>query len=169
MQDRTPETRKPIVPRTADSLQLTFGYDLGESHGGVRLVRVERVRRIAPGISMPPPQPGQTGAWFEMRDADGALLYYQPLHDPMPTSREIFADDSGKPALSRAPIKKVTGEFQILVPDLPNATTFVFRATLPATASTQTQARAAGQAPSEAGELVRMSFDDVRRRAEPKR
>jgi hypothetical protein len=174
VQDRTPgETpRKPIVPRTTQSLRLTFAYDLDESNGGVRLVRVERVRQMAPGISMMPPEPGQSGAWFEMRDAGGTLLYYQPVHDPMPTSREAFADEAGRPALSRTPIAKRSGEFQVLAPDLPDAAVFTFRASLPAAAQARQPARrGAPQAQDEqpsrgADELARLSFDDLRRRAE---
>lgn len=169
MQDHTPDdaTRAPLVPRTTASLRLTFAYDLQESNAGVRLLRVEQVRAVAPGLSTPPPRPGQSGAWFEMRDADGRLLYYQPVHDPMPTTREAFADAAGKRALSRVPVTQATGEFQLLVPDLPNAASFSFHATLPESGSSHQSPRPGARVA--AHEIVRASFDEIRRRAEPLR
>jgi hypothetical protein len=168
--DRTPDDprRIPVVPRTTTSLRITFAYDLGQPNGGVRLVRVERVRAITPGISTPPPEPGQSGAWFEVRDRDGAFLYYQPVHDPMPTTREAFADASGKPHLSRLPTTKTSGEFEVLVPDLPKAASFAFHAAPPALEPVRERGRAAaGPAPAE--ELARMAFEELRRRAEKTR
>lgn len=170
MPDRTPddERRIPDVPRTTTSLRITFAYDLRQPNGGVRLVRVERVRAIAPGISTPPPEPGQSGAWFEVRDGDGAFLYYQPVHDPMPTTREAFADASGKPHLSRLPTTKTSGEFEVLVPDLPKAAAFAIYAALPVVEPERERGRA-GAAPAPAGELARMSFEELRSRAEKTR
>jgi hypothetical protein len=148
--------RRPSVPRTPHSLRVTFGYDLDAPKCGVRLLRVERVRALAPGIATAPPRSGQSGAWFEVRDAGGRFLYYQPLHDAMPATQEVFADETGQPALRRQPRRKRTGEFQVLVPDLPNAASFAVHASIPA----QPGAAAAERA---AEPVVTLGFDELRR------
>jgi hypothetical protein len=149
--------RRPSVPRTPYSLRVTCGYDLDAPKCGVRLVRVERVRALAPGIATAPPRSGQSGAWFEVRDADGRFLYYQPLHDPMPATQEVFADQTGQPALTRQPRRRRTGEFQVLVPDLPDAASFAVYASVP----TRPGAAAAERA---AEPVVTLGFEDLRRR-----
>jgi hypothetical protein len=152
------------VPRTTESLRITFAYDLEQPDGAVRLVRVERVRAVAPGISTPPPQPGQSGAWFEVRDRQGDLLYYQAVHDPMPTTREVFADASGKPGLSRVPLTRSTGEFELLVPDLRTAARFSFHATPPLRPG---ERPVVAEERGAAKQLTQLSFDELRRHATP--
>ncbi|MCW3094693.1 MAG: hypothetical protein JWL77_311 [Chthonomonadaceae bacterium] len=162
---------RPHVPHTPFSLRVTFSYDRREPNGNVRLARVERVRAVAPGIATAPPQPGQSGAWFEARDAAGALLYYRPLHDPMPATREAFADEAGQPHLSRLPNEAMQGEFTLLVPDLPNAVSFTFHSTPPADAAgTSLEGTEGAEADPRrlmqpAQEMVRMTFDELRRKA----
>ena len=51
-----------------------------------------------------------SGAWFEARDAEGNLLYYRHLHDPMPATREAFGDAKGQPSLSRVPREAQQGD-----------------------------------------------------------
>jgi hypothetical protein len=168
---RSGSTERPHVPHTPLSLSVTFSYDRSKPNGGVRLARVERVRAIAPGIATSPPQPGQSGAWFEARDAAGNLLYYRHLHDPMPTTREAFTDEEGQPSLSRLPNAPMQGEFSLLVPDLPNAVSFVFHATPPADASvsaleaTDSAEASARRSLQPAQEMVRMTFDELRRKS----
>jgi len=152
---------RPVVPRTPFCLRLTFAYDLRHPDAGLRLSRVERVRATAPGIATQPPHAGQSGAWFEVRDAAGAFLYYQPLHDPMPTSVEVFADKAGQPALGRLPRKQPNGEFQVLIPDLPAAHTFALHASDVGKAATP--APAAGKGPQPARALLQIGFDEIRK------
>lgn len=172
--DRDDAPRRPIVPRSPRSLRLTFAYDRDAENGGVRFVRAEHVRTVAPGIATDPPQPGQSGAWFEVRDVGGMLLYYQPLHDPMPTTTEVFSDESGRPALSRIPGAPQRGEFRVLMPDLPDAASFAFFASgiapsvPPARPTRRRPAQQGSDVPPErrsAQELARVSFDELRRRA----
>ena len=168
---------RPFVPPTPFSLLVTFSYDRTEAKGGVRLARVERVRAISPGIATAPPQPGQSGAWVEVRDGKRNLLYYRPLHDPIPTSTEVFSDESGQPSLSRIPSMTMQGEFTVLVPDLPNAVSFAFHASPVADLPSRSQEDSAGtkrrrkQAtrvppePQPAQELAHIAFTELRHRA----
>ena len=173
---RSDPQSRPLVPRVPFALRVTFSYDRTQEDGGIRLVRVERVRATAPGIATAPPQPGQSGAWFEVHDHERNLLYYQPLHDPIPTTTEAFADESGKPFLSRLPNKKLRGEFFLLAPDLPNAVTLVLHISPVSRPPTPTPAEPAaakrGRKPPEsvppelqpAKEQARITFDELRER-----
>jgi len=130
------------------TLRLTFAYDGSE----VRLIRSQRVEMIAPPPVTPCPEEGQSGNWFEVRDEKDTLLYHRVLHDPMPTSVEVFSNDPQQ-SIFRIPEPDPKGQFTLLVPDLPDARQFVFHGTLPDAESDFPPSRP----------LVRRSFDELRR------
>jgi hypothetical protein len=145
------QTNPPVTqpsPRSSHTLRLTFAYDGND----VRLVRSQSVAMVTPPSVTPAPEKGQSGYWFEVRDAKGALLYHRPVHDPIRTDVEVYSNDP-IPKITRAPIAKPKGEFTLLVPDLPDAHSFHLFGT-PAGAKTRV-------APSH--ELIHHSFEDLRR------
>lgn len=101
------------------TLRLTFAYD----EKSIRLVRSQRVEMIAPPSVTPPPEKGQAGYWFEVRNAKGELLHHRPLHDPVRDDLEVFSDDPAQ-SITRVPNPNTSGEFTVLVPDLPGADSF---------------------------------------------
>lgn len=160
---------RPQTPRSLFSLRLTFAYDRMKAKAAVRLVKVERVRAVAPGIAMPPPGPKQSGAWFEVRDERSHLVYYQPLHDPIPETVEVFADAAGRPNLSRVPNQQMQGEFMVLFPDVPDAVSFSFFASIdsePAGSKRGGTSSPPGLAQLQpAQELAKFSLKELRRQA----
>jgi hypothetical protein len=134
-------------PKSSDTLRAMFAYR-GQN---VRFVGSQRVQMIAPPSVTPTPGKGQSGYWFEVRDAAGNLLFHRVLHSPIRVDVEVFADDGGQ-SITRIPIAKPEGQFEALVPDLPGAESFVFYG--PPAAELQS-------APSR--ELLRVRFDELRR------
>jgi hypothetical protein len=99
-------------PRFA--LRLTYRYD-GDN---VSLARRERVQMIAPPAGRTPPVAGEnSGFWVELRDANGRVLYHRVLHNPIPFVAEVHSPEGTIRAVSAPPGR---GEFQVLVPDLPD-------------------------------------------------
>jgi len=124
-------SERPVVPRHTTCLVLTFGYERDGSDVAVRLVGAARVRGIAPGIATDPPDRDQSGAWVELRDVDARLVWYRHLHDPIPTTQEVFSDEGDGPTVARKPSAPTSGEFDVTVPDLDGAASIQLFATLP--------------------------------------
>lgn len=101
------------------ALRLTFAWQGAE----VRLVGSERVAMIAPGTLTTPPEPGQTGYWFEVRDAAGSVIYRRALHKPIRTDVEAFSPDT-RPSIARVPVAPSEGRFTLLIPDAADGQTF---------------------------------------------
>jgi len=162
-------SHRPQSPRSLFSLRLTFAYDRTKANAGVRLMKVERVRAMVPGIATAPPGSKQSGAWFEVRDAKNRFVYYQPLHDPIPDTIEVFADAAGRPNLSRIPNKVMQGEFIVLVPDVAEAVSFSFFASIasePAASKRGGTSSTPGMAQLQpARELAKFSLRNLRSRA----
>lgn len=142
------KTRAQSSSPPSYTLRLTFAYD----PNGIKLIASQRVEMIAPPALAPRPQEGQAGYWVQAQDANGNLLYYRPLHDPVHADLEVFSDDPAQP-ITRVPNPVLSGEFTVLVPDLPDAQVFVLHGP-PAGPRIRV-------APS--GELLRYSFDQLRR------
>lgn len=134
--------------RNPTMLRLTFGYD----ETALRLLRSQRIEKVSPPSLTPPPQEGQPGYWFEVRDANNQLLYHRVLHDPFQITLEVFSQDP-KESITRVPNPDRSGELMILVPDPPNAETFIFYGP-PLDAKSESEP---------AHELVRYSFEELRR------
>jgi len=101
----------------------------------------------------PPPEEGQSGYWIQVRSSEGQVVYHRPLHDPMRTTVEVFGDAPGQP-MRRVTNANPVGEFEVLVPDLPEASDFALYGPTP------------GAKPGARSEqLVRHSFDELRRMA----
>ena len=86
-----------------------------------------------------------------MRDAAGELLYHRALSNPIRADVEVFSDDP-RQTMTRIPIAAPEGQFEVLVPDLPDAQTFLFFGTPDA---------APESAPSR--ELFRADVDELRK------
>ena len=98
------------------SFRLTFAYVDNDIH----LARTERIAMISPAAAGPPPASDQTGYWVEVSDAEGRLLYHRALHDPTRADIEVFGDEPGEP-IYRTENRARSGEFEVIVPDLPHA------------------------------------------------
>jgi hypothetical protein len=101
------------------SLRLQFDYD-GEA---LRLVEQTRVRMIAPASPVPRPKLGeQRGFWVELQNARGHTLFHRLVHNPLRASVEVHSPDGPPQILTGRP---QPGSFEVLVPDIPDATTVV--------------------------------------------
>ncbi len=134
------------------ALRLTFAWQGAQ----VRLVGSERVAMIAPGSLTTPPEPGQTGYWFEVHDATGRVIYRRPLHKPIRTDVEAFSPDT-QPSIARVPVATSEGRFTLLIPDTADGQTFALH-------GPSDPARA----DEPAGELLRLDVDALRRFKPPR-
>ena len=105
----------------AATLRITFAYRGRD----IRLAASRRVAMIAPPSVTAAPTAGQSGYWIELRNAAGDLLYHRVLSNPIRADVEVYADDP-RQTLTRIPIAAPEGQFEVLVPDLPDAQTFLF-------------------------------------------
>jgi hypothetical protein len=117
--DRMPQVHRAQLISYTHALRVTFVFE----DSNIRIASVTRVDMRVPAASTPIPQEGQVGSWFEVRDGKGALLYHRPLHDPMRLDVETFGDKPGDP-LRHVPARQAKGEFEVLIPDLPDAEQF---------------------------------------------
>jgi hypothetical protein len=101
------------------ALRLTMTYEGAQ----IRIAGSERIAMIVPAATAAPPEPGQTGYWFEIRDDAGRVVYHRPLHQPIVIDAEAFSPDP-KQSIARVPIARREGQFTVLIPDIPDARTF---------------------------------------------
>jgi hypothetical protein len=112
----TTDVTAPSGNRPAETLRVAFVY-----HGDdIAIAGVRRVRMIVPPAVTPPPEKGQSGYWLEVRAADGRLLFHRSLHSPVRVDAEVYAHDRTQ-SIARVPVATPRGEFEALVPDLPDA------------------------------------------------
>ena len=100
------------------ALRVTIAYD-------GRTLRV--VDRITVEMATAPSDPvrgyeGQSGFWYELRDAKGAILYRRIVANPIQFDLEVHDPETGS---RREPVAKPRGVFVVLVPDLPSADSLV--------------------------------------------
>lgn len=136
------QTQVPIM------LRITLGYD----ETALRLLRSQRIEKVAQPPFTPVPQEGDSGYWFEVRDANNKYLYHRVLNDPFEITVEVFSNDP-TPSIQRVPNQNRSGELMLLVPDIPQAATFILYGPPLDTRTGLEPAR----------ELVRYSFDQLRR------
>lgn len=146
------QSNPPATPPSAVTLRITFAY----RGRGIRLAASRRVAMIAPPSVTEAPKSGQSGYWVELRDAAGDLLYHRALSNPIRADAEVYSDDP-RQTLTRIPIAAPEGQFEVLVPDLPDAQTLLFFGT-PDTAPESAPSR----------ELFRADVNELRKsRGEP--
>lgn len=102
------------LPMPRYTWRLTYAYQQDD----IRLLSAKRVQMVAPGSVGPPPAQGQTGNWLEVRGANGGLLHHRVLPELVQHDREVFTNEPGR-SMHRVPVKRVEGEFEVLVPDMP--------------------------------------------------
>jgi len=140
-----------MAPNPPHALRLTFAYRGTQ----VTLAGSERIAMVVPAPIDAPPEPGQTGYWFALLDAQGRVIYHRPLHRPIKVDIEAFSP-GGDPSITRVPLAGREGRFTVLVPDVANAQTF------------QLQGPPDPEHPDEpAGELLRLDVDALRRAKPP--
>ena len=96
--------------------RLTFSYR-GET---LDLVSQERVEMTAP----PSDEGDSGGVRLEVHDADGRVVWHQRIRDPIVRTRAVFSPDPDEP-IRQVEMPEPEGAFQVVVPDLPGAETFV--------------------------------------------
>ncbi|HKP66186.1 MAG TPA: hypothetical protein VJX31_06135 [Casimicrobiaceae bacterium] len=101
------------------ALRLTFTYEGTQ----IRIAGSERVAMIVPAPIATPPERGQSGYWFEIRDDAGRIVYHRPLHQPLAVDAEVFSADP-RQSIARVPSSRREGQFTILIPDTQDARTF---------------------------------------------
>jgi hypothetical protein len=101
------------------ALRITFAHQGGQ----IRMLGTERIDMVVPASIATPPQPDQTGYWFEVRDAGGRVLYHRPLHSPIRLDVEAFSPDVTQ-SIARVPVASREGRFTVLIPDIVGARTF---------------------------------------------
>jgi len=143
---------EPPPPRPATYLPPTLRALFTYRGKTLAFAGSTRVDMIAPPAVTAPPEKDHSGYWFEVRDADGTLLYHRVLHDPIRIDVEVFADDP-KQTITRIPIAEPRGEFEVLVPDVPAARTFVLWGPPPDARDQAVPSRV----------LLSVDFDDLRK------
>ncbi len=114
--------REHSRPPTRQALRLTFQFD-GDN---IELVSTQRLRKLVPPMVGNPPEEGRHyGEWLQVRDGDDRLLFTRLLNDPLRTRVEVHDPDSGPHIVVGPPGR---GIFDVLVPDLPEASTAVLYA-----------------------------------------
>ena len=135
---------------------LIFEYDAGS----VRLVESKRIEMLAPPDDSARTEQGRAGHWVEVRNAVGDALYRQVITRPFLVSAEVHSPEPG--AMPRhVPVSTIEGRFQVVVPDLPDASEVVlFGLGMPgeqaqrATSLARGDAEAREAAPREASPLM---------------
>lgn len=117
------EAGRPVDTRTyRTSWRLTFHFD-GER---ISLERADRLRKIALGTTADPPQAGRnSGAWLDLVDEAGEVLFHRLLHDPFGTRAEHHSPDGRIELHVRDP---QPCRFTAVVPDMPGAAEVVLYA-----------------------------------------
>lgn len=103
------------------SWRLTFHFD---EDGSVELARRQQLPMIAPG-SPGPSLTGRdySGSWVELQDRQGRVLFERVLHNPFRTTVEVHYPPGRNSQVVSAP--RQAGEFEAVVPVIPEATTVV--------------------------------------------
>lgn len=100
------------------TLRLSFSYAGME----VQLTGRQDVDMIPPPPTGLAPKKGQTGFWYELRDAKGKQIYVRAVHNPIEYGHEVFSPDP-KESIINIPRKEIRGTFELLVPEVPDGAT----------------------------------------------
>jgi hypothetical protein len=117
------QTRLPKNSSRSDyisSIRLHFSY----KGYAVRLLSRQKVEMIPPPSDQLEPQEGQSGFWYEVRDAANRTLYRRITHNPIKVATEVRSDDPARP-LAWQQMSDPQGEFFLLIPELEKGQTLV--------------------------------------------
>jgi hypothetical protein len=107
--------------RFPSSWRLTFRYDQG---GAVELARRQELPMVAPGSPGSITSGGEySGSWVELQDREGQVLFERVLHDPFRSMVEVHTPPGRKSKVVPGP--RQAGEFEVLLPAIPEAITVV--------------------------------------------
>jgi hypothetical protein len=120
--DERPDHEPVDTRRFPSSWRLTFRYD---EAGTIELAGQEAVPMVAPGSPGPIRTGGgdYSGSWVELQDAQGRVLIDYVLHDPF--RRLLAVHYPPGPRNQVVPGPPHPGEFTVIVPAMPEATTAV--------------------------------------------
>jgi hypothetical protein len=105
-------------PQTNRALRLIIKYDDG------KIVVSDRqyLEKATPPSDALRGYEGQSGFWYELRDAKRKILYRRVASNPIQFDVEVHDPETGP---RRYPVRKARGLFTVLVPDLPEADSLV--------------------------------------------
>jgi hypothetical protein len=98
------------------AIRLVFAYQGAD----VQLVDRQPVDQYVPPSDELDDLRGQSGFWYELRDANGAPLYRLSIGNPVAYETEIVTGDPANPIV-RAPVPEPSGDFSLVVPVLEGA------------------------------------------------
>ncbi len=102
------------------TLRMRFVYEGGKVR---QLPDVQRVEMLAPISPVElPREKVHGGFWVELHDAEGRVLYYQVLNNPLRPTLDDYSPDG---TIRAVPNRSPGGEFELLIPDMPEARTLV--------------------------------------------
>ncbi|TEB05460.1 hypothetical protein Psch_02501 [Pelotomaculum schinkii] len=133
------------------ALRLTFAYR-GEE---IELVVAQRVAMFVPPADSLEEREPRSGFWLELRDAAGALVFRQDLHNPIAADYEVFPENPAG-EIVRLPAAAPSGTFTLVIPEPERAENLVLVAS-PSTPEARNQA---------AREVARFDMAGVRRTVE---
>lgn len=153
--------------------RLTFSY----RDDSIELISRQRVQMRAP-----PSDEGEAGqgVHVEVQDVRGNAVYRKRIHDPIARDRAVFSPDPDVP-IRRVLMPQARGAFQVVVPDLPEAESFVLQGASEGSdasgggtlrSASKSTTAAAGQKEGRGGaqELVRVPLkDDAEGKERPRR
>jgi hypothetical protein len=118
--DEEPRYRAFSARNYRFALRMRFAYEGGKVR---QLPDVQRVEMLAPISPVElPREKVHGGFWVELHDADERVLYYQVLNNPI---RPMLDDYSPDGTIRAVPNRNRAGEFELLIPDMPEAQTLV--------------------------------------------
>lgn len=115
MADEKQTGKAPAQPASRTSWRLTFRWDGAQ----IELINRRQVQMIAPATTGEQPIAGEhAGIWLELRDAADKTLYHRSITRLMGAKAEVFHPDG---AMTHHLGDPGIGQFEIVVPDLPQA------------------------------------------------
>lgn len=115
------QTHKVLNKTYKQAVRVTFSYD----RDAVTLIGQQPVR-----MTVFPSHPltkyeEQSGFWYIIKDESGKALYRRIIQNPIRVEQEIFSNNPSE-GIIRKPIAHPKGQFQILIPNISQATSLEF-------------------------------------------
>lgn len=90
----------------------------------IRIISQKTIEMVCPPSDTIKYDKNQSGFWVELQDKEHGILYRRVTRNPIQRDIEIFSDEKTE-SISRKAIDINQGEFEILVPFMPEAKTLV--------------------------------------------